>query len=91
MYRYRRTCNCHSPDGPPRLVQHGTDRIKPTLTEGAIVTTSKNDVDHIVTEYGIAKLRGKTLSQRVKAMIAMAHPDFRDELTFEAKKRNIII
>ncbi len=66
-------------------------RIKPTLTEGAIVTTSKNDVDHIVTEYGIAKLRGKTLSQRVKAMIAIAHPDFRDELTFEAKKRNIII
>ena len=66
-------------------------RIKPTLTEGAIVTTSKNDVDHIVTEYGIAKLRGKTVSQRVKAMIGIAHPDFREELTFEAKKRNIII
>lgn len=66
-------------------------RIKPTLTEGAIVTTSKNDVDHIVTEFGIAKLRGKTVSQRVKAMIGIAHPDFRDELTFEAKKRNIII
>ena len=45
-------------------------------------------MDHIVTEYGIAKLRGKTLSQRVKAMIAIAHPDFRDELTFEAKKRD---
>ena len=66
-------------------------RIKPTLTEGAIVTTSKNDVDHIVTEYGIAKLRGKTLSQRTKALISIAHPKFRDELTFMAKKQNILI
>ncbi len=66
-------------------------RVVPFLTPGAQVSTSKNDVDHVVTEYGIAKLRGKTLSQRAKALIAIAHPKFRDELTFAAKKQNIII
>ena len=66
-------------------------RIVPFLTTGAQVSTSKNDVDHIVTEYGVAKLRGKTLGQRTKALIAIAHPKFRDELTFAAKKQNIII
>lgn len=76
----------------PSTAKGGTiSRITPTLSSGAIVTTSKNDVDHIVTEFGIAKLRGKTLSQRTKALIAIAHPKFRDELTFSAKKRNIII
>jgi len=66
-------------------------KIKPILTPGAICTTSKNDVDCIVTEYGIAKLRGESLSSRAKQLIAIAHPDFRDELRFEAKKRGIII
>ncbi|MBP3816240.1 MAG: 4-hydroxybutyrate--acetyl-CoA CoA transferase [Firmicutes bacterium] len=66
-------------------------RIMPTLTPGAQITTGKNDVDHIVTEYGIAKLRGKTLSQRTKELIRIAHPDFRDMLTFEAKKLGILI
>ena len=65
-------------------------RIQPVLSEGAIVTTGKNDVDMIVTEYGLAKLRGKTLSRRVKALIDIAHPDFRDELTFCAKQRGMI-
>ena len=66
-------------------------KIKPVLTPGAVVTTSKNDVDYIVTEYGIAHLRGQTLSSRVSQLIAIAHPDFRDELRFEAKKRGILI
>lgn len=66
-------------------------KIKSTLTEGAIVTTSKNDVDYIVTEYGLAHLRGQSLASRAKQLIAIAHPDFRDELTFEAKKRGILI
>ena len=66
-------------------------KIKPILTPGAICTTSKNDVDYIVTEYGIAHLRGRSLGERTKQLIAIAHPDFRDELTFEAKKRGIII
>lgn len=66
-------------------------RIVPALMPGAVVTTSKNEVDNIVTEYGIARLRGRTLGERTKALIAIAHPKFRDELTFAAKKRNIII
>ena len=66
-------------------------KIKPILTPGAIVTTSKNDVDYIVTEYGIAHLRGHSLGERTKQLIAIAHPNFRDELTFEAKKRGILI
>ena len=66
-------------------------KIKTSLTPGAVVTTSKNDVDYIVTEYGLAHLRGETLSSRVKQLIAIAHPDFRDELTFDAKKRGILI
>ena len=66
-------------------------KIAPTLTPGAIVTTGKNDVDCIVTEYGIAKLRGQSLANRTKALIAIAHPKFREELTFQAKKQNILI
>ena len=72
--------------------KNGTiSKICPTLTPGGICTTSKNDVDYIVTEYGIAKLRGMSLSKRVQQLIAIAHPDVRDELTFEAKKRGMII
>ena len=76
----------------PSTAKGGTvSRIKPTLSPGAVVTTSKNDVNYVVTEYGIADLRGKTVSERTKALIQLAHPKFREELTFEAKKRNIII
>ena len=66
-------------------------KIKPILTPGAVVTTSKNDVDYIVTEYGVAHLRGEPLSRRAAQLIAIAHPDFRDELRFEARKRGILI
>ena len=66
-------------------------KIKPILTPGAVVTTSKNDVDYIVTEYGMAHLRGEPMSKRVSQLIAIAHPDFRDELRFEAKQRGILI
>lgn len=66
-------------------------RIVSQLSPGAVVSTSKNDVDYIATEYGIAKLRGQSLSQRTRALIGIAHPNFRDQLTFEAKKRNILV
>ncbi|MBO5556265.1 MAG: 4-hydroxybutyrate--acetyl-CoA CoA transferase [Oscillospiraceae bacterium] len=66
-------------------------KIKPILTPGAVCTTSKNDVDYVVTEYGIAHLRGRSLGERARQLIAIAHPDFRDELSFEAKKRGILI
>lgn len=76
----------------PSTAKSGTvSKIVPMLAQGALVTTSKNDVDHIATEYGVAKLRGKTLSQRAKALIAIAHPKFREELTAAAKVQNIII
>ncbi|MFD1927935.1 acetyl-CoA hydrolase/transferase family protein [Sporosarcina siberiensis] len=65
-------------------------RIKVLLTPGSVVTTSKNDVDTIVTEYGIASLYGKSLSQRAKSLIAIAHPAFREELEFEAKKNGFL-
>lgn len=55
-------------------------RIVPRLEPGAPVTTSRNEVQCVVTEYGIADLRGKTLSQRARALAAIAHPDFRSEL-----------
>ena len=66
-------------------------KICPTLAAGAVVTTSKNDVDYVVTEYGLAHLRGKSLGERAKQLIAIAHPDFRDQLTFEAKKRGMLV
>lgn len=72
--------------------QGGTvSRIGSVLPLGSVVSTSKNDVDCIVTEYGIAQLRGKSLSQRTKALISIAHPDFRDRLLFDARKMNILV
>lgn len=55
-------------------------RIAPILSEGAGVTTTKGDVHYIVTEFGVADLYGKTIRQRVRALIDIAHPDFREEL-----------
>ena len=62
-------------------------RIVPLLDEGAPVTTSRTDVDYIVTEYGIAHLRGKNLKERAKALIDIAHPQFREGLAEEYEKR----
>ncbi|MEW9669096.1 acetyl-CoA hydrolase/transferase family protein [Ammoniphilus sp. 3BR4] len=66
-------------------------RIRPQLSLGSVVTTSKNDVDRVVTEYGVAELRGRSISERTKALIAIAHPKFREELAFEAKKIGFMI
>lgn len=62
-------------------------RIVPLLDEGAAVTTSRNDIHYIVTEYGIADLRGKTLKDRARALIAIAHPKFREQLIVEWERR----
>jgi 4-hydroxybutyrate CoA-transferase len=59
----------------------------PVLPEGTVVTVQRNCADYIVTEYGVARLRGKTLRQRAEALISIAHPDFRDELWNAARKR----
>ncbi|NML24445.1 acetyl-CoA hydrolase/transferase family protein [Zoogloea dura] len=65
-------------------------RIAPTLTPGTHVSTSKNDINYVVTEYGVAQLRGKTAKQRCQALIGIAHPDFRAELTEAAKKMHLL-
>ena len=65
-------------------------RIVPTLTPGTHVTTSKNDINYVVTEFGVAQLRGKTGKQRAQEMISIAHPSFRAELTEAAKKMNLL-
>jgi 4-hydroxybutyrate CoA-transferase len=62
-------------------------KITAFLDPGAPVTTSRTDVDYVVTEYGIAKLKGKPLRQRARNLIAIAHPDKRDELIEEFEKR----
>lgn len=61
-------------------------RIVPSLAQGTHATTSKNDVNYVVTEYGVAQLRGKSAKERAKALIAIAHPDFRGWLREEADK-----
>lgn len=72
----------------PSTAGHGKiSRIVPMLDQGAAVTTSRNEVDYVVTEYGVAKLKGRTLQQRAKNLVEIAHPDFREELNEELKKR----
>lgn len=63
---------------------HGTiSRIKLFLDRGTPVTTPRDEVQYIVTEYGVADLRGKPLADRARALISIAHPDFRDQLRAE--------
>ncbi|WP_026476464.1 acetyl-CoA hydrolase/transferase family protein [Alkaliphilus transvaalensis] len=61
-------------------------KIVPTLQPGAAVSLSRNDVDYVVTEYGVAALRGTSIKERVKRLVAIAHPDFRDELLEKARQ-----
>lgn len=61
-------------------------RIVPTLTPGSAVTTMKNTVDKVVTEHGVAELRGKGIRERARALIGIAHPSFRDGLERAARE-----
>lgn len=65
-------------------------KIVASLTEGAIVSLSRNDVDIVVTEYGVVHLRGTTVKERVERLISIAHPDFRAGLLEDAKALGII-
>ncbi len=68
----------------PSTAKRGTvSRIVPKISDGAAVTTMRADVDYVVTEYGVAHLKGKSLHQRAKALIDIAHPDFRDQIVEE--------
>lgn len=64
-------------------------RIQSILSPGATVSISRNVTDMIVTEYGVARLRNKTIGERVKELIAIAHPDFREDLKRQAEKMMI--
>lgn len=72
---------------PSTAAKGKVSKIVPLLDEGAAVTTSRNDVDYVVTEYGIAQLKGKTLKDRARALINIAHPSFRPSLIEEFEKR----
>jgi acyl-CoA hydrolase len=70
----------------PATARDGTvSRIRATLTPGSMVTTSKNLVDHVVTEFGVADLRGRSIAQRARALIAIADPSVSEALTAEAR------
>ena len=81
----------HSEGGKPIIALPSTtkdykiSRIVPMLKPGAGVVTSRGDVHYVVTEYGVAHLFGKTVQERARALINIAHPKFRDELTDYAK------
>ena len=64
-------------------------RIRPTLHPGSIVTDTRANTDYLVTEYGMARLKGLTAWERAEALIGIAHPDFREELIAEAEKMGL--
>ncbi|MCR4842355.1 MAG: hypothetical protein K5840_03715 [Eubacterium sp.] len=59
------------------------------LPLGSVVTLGRNEIDYVVTEYGIAPLRGRNIKTRVENLIAIAHPDFRAELRGQAEEINL--
>lgn len=79
---------CYSTYKDKSGVMHSS--IVPTLRPGSMVTTTRNDVQYVVTEYGVARLKGFNLRQRVNDLVRIAHPDFRDWLMEEAMKLNYI-
>ncbi|NHZ41067.1 acetyl-CoA hydrolase/transferase family protein [Massilia aquatica] len=75
---------------PSTAKDNTISRIVSTLTPGTHATTSKNDINYVVTEYGVAQLRGKSAKQRAQALIAIAHPDFRASLRAEANRMCVL-
>lgn len=73
-------------DGTSKLVS----KIVPGLDPGTIVSTARADVQYVVTEFGVAELKGRTVRDRAKALIAIAHPDFQAELTEAAERFHIL-
>lgn len=70
--------------------RHEVSKIVPQLMMGATVSLSRNDVDIVVTEYGVAELRGTSIRDRVERLIAIAHPDFREQLWEQALEIGIV-
>jgi len=65
-------------------------RIVVGLTPGNVVTTPRSDTMYVVTEYGLVNLKGKSVAERAKALISIAHPDFREELARGARDKNLV-
>ena len=74
---------------PSTAKNDAISRIVPMLSAGTHVSTSKNDINYVVTEYGVAQLRGKSAKQRARELIGIAHPNFRAELTEQAKRMGL--
>jgi acyl-CoA hydrolase len=72
------------------VTKAGKSKIVFELTPGAKVSISRNDIDTVVTEYGVAELKGRSVAQRVRSLIKIAHPSFRDELTAQARSVNYL-
>ena len=68
------------------VVKGKISKIVPVLDLGATVTTIRTNVDYIITEYGIAPMRGRSVYARVQNLIAIAHPEYRAELRRQAEK-----
>ncbi len=71
----------------PSMTEKGRSKINPVLAEGAGVVTTRHMVQHVVTEYGVAFLRGKSVAERARALINIAHPSVREELERSARER----
>ncbi len=86
----------NSPGGKSFLAFYSTaksgdvSRVVPMLTHGAAVTTPRTDVHYLVSEHGVALMKGKSVSERAKAIIGLAHPRFRDGLTEEARRLSYV-
>jgi acyl-CoA hydrolase len=88
-----------APEGKAFICLHATregkdgqsiSNIVPVLKLGDMVTVPASDVSYIVTEFGIVNLKGKSVWQRAKALISIAHPSFREELEKAARRENFI-
>ncbi len=80
------TANVKNKDGEREEIS----KIVPQLKPGAAVSLSRNDVDFVVSEYGVAPLRGTTIRERVELLIGIAHPKFKEELMFSAKSLGLM-
>jgi acyl-CoA hydrolase len=75
---------------PSTAADGRVSRITPFLAEGSGVVTTRAHVRTVVTEWGVAELHGKSIRERARELIAIAHPDFRDELAAQARRTHYL-
>lgn len=88
---FPRVARASSACPPPSLTKDrpNESRIRPTLHPGSVVTDTRANTDYLVTEYGVARLKGLTAWERAEALINIAHPDFREQLIADAEKMGL--